>query len=65
MVHTVTFPEIEPLEVIAERVTVQVFVVCATPLIYGVTETFEGKEDEELGCKVLEVEVELICDQPL
>ena len=60
-----SFPVILALLVNAERDTEQVFVVWATPLIYGVTDTFEGKEVPELGYKVLEVEVELICDQPL
>lgn len=46
------------------RVTMQVFVGCATPFSTGVTETFVGKLLPELGLNVIELVLEVLPDQP-
>ena len=62
-----------PLPVIADadglnvaRVIVQLLLGLATPLIYGVTKTVDGKEVPEFGVKLTELIVEVaVPDQPL
>ena len=57
-------PEIVNGDEKGARETVDVFVDWATPLIYGVTETEDGKTVPEFGCNVLVVDVVLTTDHP-